>query len=84
MIGSYAADFLWRVERLIVETDGWASHRGRATFEHDRRRATELAIQGYEVMRITWRQVRDEPATVAAAIRSRLRVRATRASARPA
>ena len=81
-IGPYEADFLWREQRLIVETDGWAAHRGRVAFEHDRRRATALALDGYEVMRVTWRQVQEQPETVAAAVRARLR--ATRGSARPA
>ncbi|MGZ5333937.1 MAG: type IV toxin-antitoxin system AbiEi family antitoxin domain-containing protein [Solirubrobacterales bacterium] len=82
VVGPYEADFLWREQRLIVETDGWAAHRGRVAFEQDRRRATTLALDGYEVMRVTWRQVQEEPGTVAAAVRARLR--ATRASARPA
>jgi very-short-patch-repair endonuclease len=81
-VGRYEADFLWREQRLIVETDGWDAHRGRIAFEQDRRRATALALDGYEVMRVTWRQVQEEPGTVAAAVRARLR--ATRASARPA
>lgn len=72
-VGRYEVDFLWREERLIVETDGWAAHRGRVAFEEDRRRAAALALLGYELMRVTWRQVVDEPATVAAAIRARLR-----------
>jgi very-short-patch-repair endonuclease len=72
-VDRYEADFLWRDERLIVETDGWAAHRGRIAFEEDRCRATALALLGYEVMRVTWRQVLEEPATVAAAIRVRLR-----------
>jgi Protein of unknown function (DUF559) len=27
-IGSYLVDFLWRKQRLVVETDGYSSHRG--------------------------------------------------------
>ena len=74
-IGRYQADFLWRGERLIVEADSWTFHRGRGAFELDRRRETELAAAGYEVLRFTWRQVIDEPIAVAAAIRARLRPR---------
>jgi hypothetical protein len=69
---AYVADFLWREARLIVETDGYRYHRGRATFERDRRRQTDLAAAGYEVLRFTWRQVVHEPQRVAAALRARL------------
>jgi very-short-patch-repair endonuclease len=74
-IDRYQVDFLWRGERLVLETDGWAAHRGRMAFEEDRRRATVLATLGFEVMRVTWRQVKDEAAEVAAAVRARLRAR---------
>jgi very-short-patch-repair endonuclease len=84
-LGGYQVDFLWREERLIVETDGWAAHRGRTAFEQDRRRGTFLASLGFEVMRVTWRQVHDDPAEVAAAVRARLGAeRGPTASSRPA
>jgi len=57
----HEVDFLWRRERLIVETDGFAFHRSRREFEADRRRDTELAAQGFQVMRVTWRQITGEP-----------------------
>lgn len=72
-VGDCEVDFLWPEERLAVETDGWAAHRGRVAFEEDRRRDAALALQGYEVMRVTWRQVEEQPATVAAAIRAKRR-----------
>jgi len=71
-VGDYVPDFLWRQQRLIVETDGWGSHRGRATFEHDHRRQARLVAAGYEVLRFTWRQVLYEPDEVVAAVRARL------------
>jgi hypothetical protein len=67
--GQCDVDFLWRDARLIVETDGYRFHRGRANFEHDRRRQTQLVAAGYEVLRFSWRQVIDEPRVVAATIR---------------
>jgi very-short-patch-repair endonuclease len=60
-LGSYEVDFLWRDERLVVEVDGFAFHASRAKFEADRRRDAELAAQGFQVMRVTWRQIIDEP-----------------------
>jgi very-short-patch-repair endonuclease/predicted transcriptional regulator of viral defense system len=61
LLGSYEVDFLWREERLVVEVDGFAFHGSRAKFEGDRRRDAELAAQGLQVIRVTWRQIVDEP-----------------------
>ncbi|MGB9183219.1 MAG: type IV toxin-antitoxin system AbiEi family antitoxin domain-containing protein [Solirubrobacteraceae bacterium] len=54
-------DFLWRDARLIVETDGHASHGTRAAFERDRRRDQRLIAAGWRVVRITWRQLTEDP-----------------------
>ena len=66
------ADFLWAAERLVVETDGRASHSTRAAFEDDRRRDQSLLLAGYRVVRFTWRQVAAEPERVTAAVRALL------------
>jgi very-short-patch-repair endonuclease len=55
------ADFLWRAERLVIETDGWESHGTRRAFEHDRRRDERLKLAGYEPLRFTWRRIIREP-----------------------
>jgi very-short-patch-repair endonuclease len=39
-------DFCWPTHRLIVETDGWESHRTRAAFETDRARDAALTAAG--------------------------------------
>lgn len=57
-IGPYAVDFLWREQRLVVETDGFAAHRGRQAFEDDRARELYLHARGYRVRRFSDRQVR--------------------------
>jgi hypothetical protein len=62
---AYKADFLWRAERLIVETDGWGSHGTRRAFENDRRRDRRLIVAGWTVVRFTWRDVEREPEEVA-------------------
>jgi hypothetical protein len=64
--GAVKADFLWRSERLVVETDGWTSHGTRQAFEDDRRRDRRLRLAGYEVVRFTWRDVVDAAGEVAA------------------
>jgi Transcriptional regulator, AbiEi antitoxin/Protein of unknown function (DUF559) len=58
---AYKADFLWRKERFVVETDGWGSHGTRRAFENDRRRDRRLAVAGWQVVRFTWRDVEREP-----------------------
>ncbi len=58
------ADFVWSRHRLIVETDGRRFHGTRRAFEHDRRRDQRLLRAGWRVIRLTWRQLHDEPGTV--------------------
>jgi hypothetical protein len=70
--GSAKADFLWRADRLVVETDGHAFHGTRHAFERDRGRDQRLLLAGYRVARFTWRQVVGEPDRVAATIRALL------------
>jgi very-short-patch-repair endonuclease len=63
-VGRYEVDLLWREARLIVEVDGYAYHSGRPAFERDRKRDAELQALGFRVMRVTWRQLVDEPEAV--------------------
>jgi very-short-patch-repair endonuclease len=72
-VDSFEVDFLWPARHLVAEVDGWESHRTRSAFEEDRRRDARLRLLGYEVLRFTWRQVKDEARTVAATIRTILR-----------
>jgi very-short-patch-repair endonuclease len=58
---------------LIVEVDGFGHHRARASFEADRARDVALSIDGYRVLRFTYRQVTGDPARVATTIRQLLR-----------
>ena len=74
-VDRYVVDFLWTDQLLVVEVDGWESHRTRSAFEEDRSRDARLKILGYEVVRFTWRQVtRDRPG-VAETIRTLLHAR---------
>jgi hypothetical protein len=65
---AYEIDFLWRAERLAVETDGWQSHGTRKAFENDRRRDRRLRLAGWDVIRFTWRDVEREPDEVTAVL----------------
>jgi predicted transcriptional regulator of viral defense system len=53
--GECRPDFHWPSHRLIVETDGWRTHRTRAAFESDRAKDAALTAAGYRVVRFTWR-----------------------------
>lgn len=75
-VGPYVGDFVWPAHRLVVETDGFETHGTRAAFEDDRARDAELTAAGWCVLRFTWRQIRDDPAAVAATIAIVLRRRA--------
>jgi hypothetical protein len=54
-------DFLWRAERLAVETDGGPFHRTRQSRERDARRDQLLRLIAFEPLRFTGRQVAREP-----------------------
>lgn len=65
-------DFCWVDQAVVVETDGYRYHRGRTAFEEDRARDLELRSLGFQVIRLSHRQVFEEPARVAAALRGAL------------
>jgi very-short-patch-repair endonuclease len=67
-----SVDGLWRRERLIVELDGRAVHGTRKAFEADRERDRILMSDGWRVVRITWRQLRDEQSSIAGDLRNAL------------
>lgn len=60
-IHGHEVDALWRANRLVVEVDGYAFHSTRAAFERDRARDADLDAAGLRVLRVTWRQIVDEP-----------------------
>lgn len=62
----YELDIFWREERVAVEIDGYRFHADRSAFEADRRRDADLAARGIQVIRITWRQLTDEPEAIIA------------------
>jgi very-short-patch-repair endonuclease len=72
-VDRFLVDFLWRAQRLIVELDGWESHRTRSAFEEDRARDARLKVLGYEVLRFTWRQVENDAVGMARSVRALIR-----------
>jgi very-short-patch-repair endonuclease len=71
-IGPYELDVVWREARLVVEIDGFAYHSSRQAFERDRRRDATLAAAGWTVIRVTWRQLMEEPEAVIARLAAAL------------
>jgi very-short-patch-repair endonuclease len=73
-VNGHEVDLLWPEQRLIVEVDGFAFHSTRHAFERDRTRDAQLQAAGYRVLRVTWRQIQDEPealiATLAASLQA--------------
>jgi predicted transcriptional regulator of viral defense system len=66
------ADCVWHEQRLIVELDGRATHGTAEAFESDRARDRAVTVAGWRVIRITWRQLRDDPEALAADLRALL------------
>lgn len=73
-IGPHLVDFLWRRRRLVVETDGYAYHRGKAAFEDDRARDLDLRARGFDVLRLAENQIEEDARRVAEVVAAGLRV----------
>lgn len=69
----HEVDMLWREARVVVECDGFETHRTRAAFERDRRRDAELQAAGYRVVRATWRRLTRATETLAAEVAATIR-----------
>jgi very-short-patch-repair endonuclease len=65
-------DFVWPERGVVVELDGWRYHRTRHAFETDRERDAVLATGGWRVLRFSYRQVTERPATVARTLKAAL------------
>ena len=65
-------DALWRTERVAVELDSRQFHDTPAAFESDRLRDRLLLAAGWRPVRITWRQLTEEPDAAARDLRRML------------
>lgn len=75
--GRWEVDFLWREQRLAVETDSFAYHRGSVAFEDDHARDLDLRNEGFVVLRFTEKQLEEEPGRVIADVARALRASAS-------
>jgi hypothetical protein len=54
-------DFVYREKRIVIEADSRRHHSALLDAERDRWRDLDLAADGFIVIRVTWRQLVDEP-----------------------
>ena len=71
----YRIDLAYPEEKVAIEGDGFGVHSERQTFESDRLRQNDLQLDGWLVLRFTWRQITADPGhvlrTIADALSSR-------------
>jgi hypothetical protein len=65
----FEIDALWADERLAVELDSRAVHGTKRNFESDKQRDRIFLAEGWRTMRVTWRQLQDEPEEIATDLR---------------
>jgi hypothetical protein len=72
LVDGVEVDFLWRAQRVIVETDGRADHGTPTAFHRDRERDERLTVLHYRVVRFSYRRLVRHPSAVAATLRALL------------
>jgi very-short-patch-repair endonuclease len=68
----FLVDFLWREQRLVVEVDGERYHRGEVARLADLQRDARLGALGFEVLRLGYWEIVNDPEGVVARVRERL------------
>lgn len=66
---TFEVDFLWRPQRVVVETDGGRFHDNPLARARDSKRNQAMARAGYKMPRVGWEELRDEPSKTIAEIR---------------
>jgi very-short-patch-repair endonuclease len=72
-VHGYKADLYWPQQGLVVEFDGWQAHGHRLAFENNRKRDQILIANGLRVLRVTDRQLTNEPIALVARVAQALR-----------
>lgn len=67
-LAGFEVDFLWPDHRVVLEVDTITFHGYHRAFERDRRKTMALEDAGYHVIRVTRRQLEEEPLWVIAHI----------------
>ncbi|HST68946.1 MAG TPA: hypothetical protein VLI94_04730 [Solirubrobacterales bacterium] len=69
----FEVDALWEEQRVAAELDSRGVHGTKKRFETDRQRDRILVAEGWKTMRVTWRQLQEEPHEIAADLEAALR-----------
>ena len=72
---TYQLDLAWTEPRVAVECDGFRFHRTPDQLDWDARRQNALALHGWLVHRVTWRNLQREPDDLVDRVRTALRSR---------
>ena len=72
VVCGFEVDMVWPEHKLVVEFDSREFHADRFAFERDRLRDARLVANGYRVIRVTYRELRDAPKRVLNHIRQTL------------
>jgi hypothetical protein len=62
----FEIDALWEAQKVALELDSRSVHAMPKRFESDRQRDRILLAEGWRTMRVTWRQLQEEPEAIAA------------------
>jgi Protein of unknown function (DUF559) len=71
-VGRWTVDFLWREQRVAVETDFYEYHRGRIAFQDDHARDLALRDHGLDVRHYSEQQLNEHPEMVVTDLRRAL------------
>jgi very-short-patch-repair endonuclease len=69
-VGGWTVDFLWREQRIAVETDFYDYHRGRIAWQDDHARDLALRQHGIDVRRYDEQQLNERAGEVVADLRA--------------
>jgi len=76
IVAGYEVDALFPEQKLIVELDGYETHRDKKTFERDRLKDADTLRAGFNTVRLTRLRIKDTPQTEADRIHALLAKRA--------
>ncbi|MDO9353572.1 MAG: hypothetical protein Q7T55_07745 [Solirubrobacteraceae bacterium] len=71
-MGRWELDAAWIELKVAVELDSYKFHGGRWAFHRDRRKGVALSRMGFELVRLSWPQLKHDPAAVIDAISNAL------------
>lgn len=62
-------DCVWRQQRVVIEVDGWETHKTRAAFERDREKSRILQAAGWRCVPVTYLQLEHASREIARDVR---------------